>query len=586
VGEGTIMRLKAGAFSRYRPRILTLIVLAIVAAPIVVANLCHDEVTPQVSPLPNPSYGWPLIWYECKFTRASVGGASPARMDPELVQLSESRLAGNVAIWCLMLAVAGVFCEWLLRRYRPQIRFRPRLVTLIVLIAVAAPIVLANLSEGEWPRGWSLGVSRFFLYGWPLIWRWRNCSVGYGSMVVLDWNFSAARLAVNLTTWLVMLTAVGIACEWLLRRYRPRLRWSLRTMLTAVGLLAVLCAWCTALRDRANVYDSLIAEIHKQNGRVCLGRWGPKWLDVVGADRFRRRIIGASLQTYNDNFDGEELLRRLGKLPDLRYLELSGFVDLWTSGMVAALGDMGQLRILRIESYQQSAVGISDEELAAIGKLNQLEVLDLQDTRVTNDGLRHLAGLTNLKSLRLVNDYRDFYYGDDYYGKSRLEHLASSGELLVPAHLPVLPRLEAICFKFGLVRDRDVRQLAAFPRLKSLDFSETFVTDAALAELASLESLEELAIHDVASGAGHESLCALKRLKALHIEPYHWLIEDEGEIDRCRRALEALRQSNLGIVMDNEESPNFEEHFVWRGWRFDEGPSWLGPESSMGKGAF
>jgi len=124
VGEGTMMRPKSGEFSRCRPRVWTLIVLLVVAAPVVVANLSRDEVPPQAPPAPNLSFGWPLIWYECEFTRASTGAADPSRMDPDLVQWSRPRLAGNVAMWCVMLAVEGVAVTAIESRNRHRRRNR------------------------------------------------------------------------------------------------------------------------------------------------------------------------------------------------------------------------------------------------------------------------------------------------------------------------------------------------------------------------------------------------------------------------------------------------------------------------------
>jgi hypothetical protein len=54
---------ESGELSLYRPRILTLVALLVVAVPISVANVSHVQGPPQVWPPPNPSFGWPLTWY-------------------------------------------------------------------------------------------------------------------------------------------------------------------------------------------------------------------------------------------------------------------------------------------------------------------------------------------------------------------------------------------------------------------------------------------------------------------------------------------------------------------------------------------
>jgi len=165
-----------------------------------------------------------------------------------------------------------------------------------------------------------------------------------------SWAYSTVALAGNLVVWLLILVVSGVIWEWLMRRYRPRFRWSLRTMLIGVGLAAILCAWCAAARNRADESDAVIAGIGGER-RVYFERWGPKWLDVVGADRFRRRIVGALVWYVNDakNHEkwNEQFFKRLARLPSLRFLDIH--LDGFTPGMAAALSDMRQLRMLNVD---------------------------------------------------------------------------------------------------------------------------------------------------------------------------------------------------------------------------------------------
>ncbi|HVC98604.1 MAG TPA: hypothetical protein VND64_33365 [Pirellulales bacterium] len=472
-------------------------------------------------------------------------------------------------------------------------RYRPRVLTLVVLFAVAAPTVLANFSPTDFtPFGY--GGMANVEYGWPLIWYLRNFALKPGDTQA-QWHvmgYHWLRLAGNLAIWSVMLVVAGTTCEWLLRRYRPRLRWSLRTMLIAVAILAVFCAWCAMLRDRAIVQDTFIAEIDPHavafGGPIYLQRWGPKWLDLVGVDRYRRRIAGVNL-----NGADEELLKRVGRMPGLRILDLSNFE--WTSGVAAALGEMRQLRSLVIRGIyspddNDDNERISDEVLTAVGKLKQLRELRLSEMMITSDSLRHLAELTDLKSLHLDIPWVGEDDQDDEAGpelEHKLEQFAYAGKIPLLAHLPALPRLEAIEFHGGLVRLDDLRRFASLPRLKALDLSYSVVSDAALAELASLESLEELAVDEhFASEAGLESLLPLKRLKVLHLIDYRDTDESQvplpldhdgqvfvrvSEVDRCRKALETLRHSNPGIVVDDVDDPIFIDEL--RHKRYDFGPA-------------
>ena len=454
-------------------------------------------------------------------------------------------------------------------------RYRPRVLTLVLMAAIAAVLVLANLSADV---GGANVTAAYVEYGWPLI--WRRYVVGLAGGSALD-HVRVGRLTGNVAMWLFMLAAPGIACEWLMRRYRPRLRWSLRTMLGAVGLVAAFFAWCASIHDRAEMQDQLIADFDARGSAVIeMENWGPKWFSLIVAERYLRRINYARVYDAGPH---AELLKRLGRSPDLRYLEL--WLNEWTPEVAAAISDMPHVRKLRIllrksEHYLRNYDDdrVPHEWLAAIGKLKGLEKLDLEWSVISDDSLPYLADLTSLKTL---------YWTDHIRWVERVDF--DSRRSL--ARLPQLPQLETIDFTGALVGDHDVRQLAVLPRLKSLNLSETFVTAAGLAELASLGSLEELAIDQgIITASGLESLLALKRLRALHIiddsgHAVHWgemkrlgasrtcfssigsetdlrgpLILDDGhemfireyEIDRCRSALQRLRRSNPGIVIDSD----------------------------------
>ena len=62
------------------------------------------------------------------------------------------------------------------------------------------------------------------------------------------------------------------------------------------GARQALCGWYAAARNRANVQDP-IPRRHgsSSRGRVWVEPRGPKWLNVVGADRYCRRIVGVEL---------------------------------------------------------------------------------------------------------------------------------------------------------------------------------------------------------------------------------------------------------------------------------------------------
>ncbi|HUY31258.1 MAG TPA: hypothetical protein VMV69_00650 [Pirellulales bacterium] len=549
---------------------LTLMVLTVVTTGITLANLSSQPV--HLDCLLNASgrpwerpFGWPLTWYWRG--KAQLAFAWP------ISRFLVWRLVANSAAWLFLLLSAAAACRWLLRRYRPRLRWRMRATTLLVLTPLAAVIVLANLPVPD--RGMEPGEEVQF--GWPLLWYWR-----FECLVFDDWDYNTLALAGNLMLWLLMAVLSAIAWEWLIRRYRPRFQWSVRGMLALVAAAAVVSAWCRGVYHRAEIQDPLI-DMEMDMGDLCIQRWGPEWLDIVGADRFRRRIVGAEVTSFGNR---EEQLMRLAQLRDVRFLSFDPLGAPISPAMRAALGRMHRVRMLEIEFEDgRTAPGDWREYLATIGGMNHLEWLRLTAWDANAPDLRCLAGLRDLKSLILIV----MPYGSPDGGH---QTLVQSGELRTLAYLPPLPRLESLVLRDGELGDQDLRALANFPRLKWLELSATSVTGAGLAKLAAMESLEELAINeDMATEEGFESLARFRRLKAVHVagrdadpfarpptrqesndradfaenradsiggaRPARLALDDGYELmvmpdklEGVRRALAALRNSRPGIVID------------------------------------
>ncbi|HVC98985.1 MAG TPA: hypothetical protein VND64_35300 [Pirellulales bacterium] len=594
---------------------MTLIVLIVVGTGIAVANLSSAGATVDflrktdlVTERAECPFGWPLAWY----WRISGNEAEAPKWT--VSRISEPCLIGNVAMWLAMLASTAVVCQWLLRRYPQRFRGRPHVSTLIPLALVAVPTVLANLSGFE-PDADSMQGE---YYGWPLI--WYGHLPGYGVMATViraeSWEYSAPGLVSDLLAWFLVLAVTGLTWEWLVRRYRPRFRWSLKTMLAAVGLVAVGCAWLANARNRAEKQDALIdllgGEESFANSHYFyhVERWGPKWLDLVGADRLRRSIVGASVEAADA--DIEDLFKRLAPLPDLRFLDMaSSFsyaggrpqLGVFSRAMGEALGSMRQLRMLNVECervYGHISTYDFHECMTAVGKLTQIELLGIHIWEENIDDLSCLDKLTRLKRLKLsVIPFanRERWDADQAAVREAAgnEH-EKRDEPRTLARLPPLPRLEFLNLHEWELGDEYLDRLAGFPRLKSLDLSWTTVSAEGLAKLAPMDSLEELAINeDVATSTGFEALIGLKRLKALHVCPGEWytgeseedngtdlagtttvftlddgseLVVLSGEFDGLRRALAALRQSHPGIVIDaayEEFEVKYEVEAPWHG---------------------
>lgn len=469
-------------------------------------------------------------------------------------------------------------------------RYRPRVLTVVVLLVIATLIALANLCSEVEPY-YTEFVDRGTA-GWPLIWHWHHFSVFPRG---ITWEYDGKRLAGNIAIWFVVAAASAAACEWLLRRYRPRLRWSLRTMLAGVTLAGACCGWFVMARNRAELQDPLIAAVRgrfspqllywggtwvDEPARVWVRRRGPQWFDPLGAERYCRQIVGADIGHGPDE-SAEQLLARLSHISGLRYLFFN--VYRLTPKMVDALRKMPRLEMLSIEVavvepetaqllaealagkpdlrvLSMICGGADDDDsenprecLAVIGKTTQLEKLRLACMPIDSDSLESLANLTNLKSLSL------FFISPI--------HVESEPEPQLLSRLPALAALEALDLGNSQVDDRDLGRLSEFPHLKSLSLTGTEVTGAGLAQLASLPSLEELAINgDAMSAAGLESLLAVKGLARLHLGSNYTgnltllAIDGDNEVhvperehESYVRALEALRRTNRAIVIDEND---------------------------------
>lgn len=444
---------------------------------------------------------------------------------------------------------------------------------MLLLAVIVALLVLANLSaeqslpEDDWM---AFGHKS---YGWPLIWhRYVLC---YPSHYMEGWYLSPGRLAANVATWLVIIVVPTAICEWLLSRYRLRMRWSLRTMLAAIGLIALGFAWFVQARNRANDEDALIAAIHDR-GEVWMEHWGPKWLDLFGADRYRRRIVGVWKAGLGIQPADREILQRIGRLRGLQHLNLS--FHQWTPelGLADTLQSLPRLRSLAIYGAParewRAAVGKmsrlerlsvaydadlcaclerlpklkslsvwkcfdaqdSHALLTAVGKLKKLEELSLDGMIVRSFSFTCLSGLTELRLLSLssVHTSSSSLGNCDANGEGKplrdllpllrrpnyvVAVVPDDGGLL--QSLPPLPRVEAVVLHLSDVRDDDVGPLANLPRLRSLSLAGTSVTDVGLAQLAPAASLEELAIGaGMVSPSGLWTLSAVKRLRILHLD--------------------------------------------------------------------
>lgn len=207
-------------------------------------------------------------------------------------------------------------------------------------------------------------------------------------------------------------------------------------------------------------------------------------------------------------------LRRLSKLPALRFIDLRGNME---AGDMT-LGVLGELPRLKAVKHRSSVV--TDAGLEALAGGAALDALLLQDFAITDAAGPHLASIPGLASLEI---FRCQGFGSD--GLLALEPLAKLNRLTLrdlpevgDAGLAVLGRLPALrrlaLHELGSVGDAGLAHLAEARALEVLDiWSLPQATDASAAVIAGLPRLKELSIRE--TGMTERALDALAAMPAL-----------------------------------------------------------------------
>jgi Leucine-rich repeat (LRR) protein len=143
--------------------------------------------------------------------------------------------------------------------------------------------------------------------------------------------------------------------------------------------------------------------------------------------------------------------------------------DWVTDAELRGLARFTQLRRLNL----WGAAKITNAGVKEVGRIRELEKLDLSHTKITDTGLNHLAALTQMRSL-------------DLRGTE--------------------------------ITDTGLRELSRLKRLEALELGSTNITDAGLKELAGLKQLQSLSLHDTKiTGAGFKELAGLRQFRRLNL---------------------------------------------------------------------
>ena len=205
---------------------------------------------------------------------------------------------------------------------------------------------------------------------------------------------------------------------------------------------------------------------------------------------------------------------------------LAGLKELHTLNLdYCGIGDDGLRELAALEGLQQLSVGscyqVTEAGIRHLSGSKHLRALDISQTRIADGGCKEVAALKGLKRLKVGSiDLSD----DGMKAFAAMEQLESL-ELSAGVgnrgikHLAGLQKLQTLKLFCSSVTDAGLKELSALKGLKELLIYESQVTDVGLKALAQLNSLERLAVPaQLVTDAGMKELGNLKNLEylALH----------------------------------------------------------------------
>jgi beta-lactamase regulating signal transducer with metallopeptidase domain len=266
-------------------------------------------------------------------------------------------------------------------------------------------------------------------------------------------------------------------------------------------------------------------------------RLSPKGLEALSAMASLERLSFYSMR-HDDQWLGDVIAERIAGLSSLRELSLSecGITD---EG-VRHLEAMPQLKRLSLNKEGR----LTDAALTSIGKLKNLKSLSLSSyvatvelgrMRFSADGVRRLLGLQQLEALHLVGQ-------------------------TVPPEALVFPRLKTLSLGLDEMDDACAERIATLRDLTSLELVYTKITDDGLQKIAELPALARLSLDS--RYVTDEGIAHLKKLPGLQ----HISLRATHLTDAALRHLAEIKSlQRIDLHGSGEPGVNLGECFSMRG---------------------
>jgi hypothetical protein len=245
-------------------------------------------------------------------------------------------------------------------------------------------------------------------------------------------------------------------------------------------------------------------------------------------------------QYHNDRTDTDEALRMAGAFPRLKRLylqkgqasdeglrsltKLSGLEVLlvWDAHTITDAGVRHLAGLAKLREVHLSNGQLSDDSLAVFGLLPELRVLSLQGNSFADEGLKHLSGRKQLRVLHL--------------GMSR-RPISDAGV----RHLSGLTDLEALDLQRATLSDAAVDALKNMKQLRTLHINGPAITDASVEHLLAMTKLRQLMVNNTSlTQKGIERLMSLADLKMFAISSSAIPAERRENLEHRRPGLQVI----------------------------------------------
>jgi hypothetical protein len=210
------------------------------------------------------------------------------------------------------------------------------------------------------------------------------------------------------------------------------------------------------------------------------------------------------------------------------------------------LGRLAHLRTLNLNNC------LNDDRLALLTGLTELEYLQTNLAQVSDDGLKPMAKLKGLKTVKFFHPGKAFSGAGLAHlaGLPNLERLTVAGSLAFNddgmAAVAKLTRLREFRTWHAGPTDEGIRRLKDLPHLKSLYLGQRLTykppacpSDATLAVLAELSSLESLQLHE--ARLTFAALQQLRKLPALKQLTLGGVEIAAADVERLRKELPRVK---------------------------------------------